>query len=83
MEALTGGLVGHYELGEDIKPHCIGVDHGGQDWTPSHDSVISGKTTTTTMMMIFIIIIIIAENSNIKNQERETERGSYNYCNFE
>nr|XP_022345628.1 uncharacterized protein LOC111138107 [Crassostrea virginica] len=41
-EALTGGLVGHYELGEDIKPHCIGVDHGGQDWTPPHESVISG-----------------------------------------
>lgn len=76
MEALTGGLVGHYELGEDIKPHCIGVDHGGQDWTPPHESVISSKTTTTMMMMI------IAENSNIKNQERETERGSYNYCNF-
>ena len=74
MEALTGGLVGHYELGEDIKPHCIGVDHGGQDWTPPHESVISSKTTTTMMM--------IAENSNIKNQERETERGSYNYCNF-
>nr|XP_034336472.1 uncharacterized protein LOC105332975 isoform X2 [Crassostrea gigas] len=42
VEALTGGLVGHYELGENIKPHCIGTDHGGQDWSPRHQSSISG-----------------------------------------
>ncbi|XP_062611740.1 uncharacterized protein LOC134273564 [Saccostrea cucullata] len=43
VEAMTGGLVGHYELGEDIKPYCLGVDHGGGDWTPQDQESISGK----------------------------------------
>ncbi|KAJ8307080.1 hypothetical protein KUTeg_015164 [Tegillarca granosa] len=29
MEAMTQGLVGHWELGETITPPCIGTDHGG------------------------------------------------------
>ncbi|XP_055995838.1 uncharacterized protein LOC125646492 [Ostrea edulis] len=42
VEAMTSGLVGHYELGEDIKPHCVGTDHGGVDWVPRDQDSISG-----------------------------------------
>lgn len=40
---MTSGLVGHYELGEDIKPHCVGTDHGGVDWVPRDQDSISGN----------------------------------------
>ncbi|XP_063423309.1 uncharacterized protein LOC134707479 isoform X1 [Mytilus trossulus] len=41
-EALHGGLVGQWELGEVIQPPCAGIDHGGEDWTLKDGQQISG-----------------------------------------
>jgi len=45
-EALYGGLVGHWELGDTFPAPCTGddvTDHGGADWTLSDGETISGK----------------------------------------
>ncbi|XP_061182724.1 uncharacterized protein LOC133191060 isoform X3 [Saccostrea echinata] len=52
VEAMTGGLVGHYELGEDIKPYCLGIDHGGGDWTPQDQESISGTHCNISLFYI-------------------------------
>ncbi|KAK3105994.1 hypothetical protein FSP39_010464, partial [Pinctada imbricata] len=41
-DALNGGLVGHWELGESLPPLCKGTDHGGADWIPADGDVLTG-----------------------------------------
>ncbi|KAL3836098.1 hypothetical protein ACJMK2_021551, partial [Sinanodonta woodiana] len=42
QEAINNGLVGHWELGEEIPQACVGTNHSEDDWILQDGQIISG-----------------------------------------
>ncbi|KAL3836111.1 hypothetical protein ACJMK2_021563 [Sinanodonta woodiana] len=42
QDAIDNGLVGHWELGEEIPQACLGTSHDGADWILQDGEIISG-----------------------------------------